>query len=222
MANRKGPYTYSCYACGVKVLRTNRHRYNSIRYCNDCWELYQTAWKHNIETWIDSHGDNIKSLDCYPQLKGKGYYATIDGNIYSTKYIYRPKGTDGFKTFYLPHPIKYPVPVDNPIFHYGDKRNGMFIKDIIYNLFVEPLDKQYIVVNKDYDIFNNAADNLIKFPRHAYIHYSIYYAVKNGRRIAESTSAAGLAKMLKMHENTVRDLIRTGKKTKHGVYLKKE
>jgi hypothetical protein len=28
--------------------------------------------------------------------------------------------------------------------------------------------------------------------------------------------------MLKMHENTVRDLIRTGKKTKHGVYLKKE
>lgn len=222
MANHKGPYTYYCYACGVNVLRTNSHRYNSTRYCNKCWETYQTAWAHNIESWIQSQGDNIKSLDCYPQLKGKGYYATIDGDIYRTKHIYRPKGSDTFKTFYLPRPIKYPVPLDNPIFHYGDKRNGMFIKDIIYNLFVEPLDKDYIVVNKDYDIFNNAASNLIKFPRHAYIYNYIYYAVKNGKRIAESNSASGLAKMLKLNEGTVRDLIRTGKKTKHGIYLKKE
>lgn len=223
MGKRGQARTYRCNICRKEILRRTSHRFQNLRYCNECWDKYQEAWKIGINSWVKSYGKNIRSLNYYPQLKGKGYYATSDGNIWSTRLIYKPKGSDKFKTWYLPKPIKYSVPLDKPIFHYGSQRNGMFIKDIIYTLFIEPFDKRkYIIVNKDYDIFNNAVDNLIKFPRNAYIHNTIYYAVKNGRRIAESSSVQGLARIVGLNEWRVRKLISSGKKTKHGIYLKKE
>ena len=223
MGKRGQVRTYRCCICGEGVLRRTSHRFQNLRYCNICWALYQEAWKLNIESWIKSYGKDIKSLDHYPRLKGKGYYATSDGNIWSTRLIYKPKGADTFKTWYLPKPIKYPVPTNRPVFNYGDARNTMYIKDIIYTLFIGPFDKKkYIIVNKDYDIYNNSVDNLLKFPRNAYLYNTIYYAVKNGRRIAESSSVQGLARIVGLNEWRVRELIRSGKKTKHGIYLKKE
>lgn len=223
MSNKGQARTYRCNICGEEILRRTSHRFQGLRYCRNCWMEYQEAWKININAWVKSHNKNIKSLNYYPQLKGKGYYATSDGNIWKTKMVYKPKNSKKFKTWYLPQPIKYSVPFDKPIFHYGDKRNGMFIKDIIYTLFVGPFDKkEFIIVNKDYDIFNNSVENLVKFPRNAYLHDTIYYAVKNGRRIAESSSVQGLARIVGLNEWRVRKLIRSGKKTKHGIYLKKE
>lgn len=223
MGKRGQVRTYHCSVCGDNILRRTSHLYKNSRYCNQCWDEYQTVWRISIENWVKSHGKNIKSLDIYPDLKGKGYYATSDGNIWSTRYVYKPKKAKKFKTWYLPKPIKYSVPIDKPIFHYGGDRKGMLIKDIIYTLFVDSFDsKNYIIVNKDYDIFNNSVENLVRFPRNAYLHNTIYYAVKNGRRIAESSSVQGLARIVGLNEYVVRKLIRTGKKTKHGIYLKKE
>lgn len=223
MANKGPANTFHCCICGVDITRMTSHRFQNVRYCHDCWSQYQAAWKLLIQAWVHSHGKNIKSLDYYPKLKGKGYYATSDGNIWKTKLVYKPRGSDNFKTWYLPRPVMYEVPYEKPIFQYGKSRNTLLIKDIIYTLFIEPFDnKKYIVVNKDYNPFNNSVDNLIKFPKNAYLHNTIYYAVKNGRRIAESSSVQGLARIVGLNEYQVRRLIRSGKKTKHGIYLKKE
>lgn len=213
--------SYTCYTCGAKILRTNSHRFQGIRYCNDCWELYQQAWGYNIESWIASQGENIRPIDQYPRLKGKGYYVLSNGDIYSTRFIYKSKNDETFSTFYLPRPIKYEVK-DTPQFIYGQERYKLYIKDIVYTAFKGPIDsKKYIIVNKDFDIFNNDISNLMKIPRNLYMSNHIYYAVKNGVKIAESNSVEGLAKILGMYPQVIRRLIRSGKKTKHGIYLKK-
>lgn len=221
MAKKRGPArSFTCHFCGEEVLRIESHCFRNMRYCNSCWDFYQKLWKNNIDNWVESYGDNIKSLDYYPQLQGKGYYATSDGNIWSTKHIYRPRGIGDFRTFYLPQPIKYPVP-EKPIFHYGDKRNGIFIKNIIYTLFKEPFTSDYIIVNKDYDIYNNAVDNLIKFPRSYYINNG-YYAVKKGKTIAEALTLEGLSRILHLSGARLSYLAKTGEKSKNGIYVKRK
>lgn len=222
MTKKKGaPRSYSCYICNTPILRVGSHRFQNIRYCDECWALYQDAWKHNIENWVASYGDNIRALDeYYPQLAGKGYYVTIDGEIYRTKQINRAKGSSTLSTFYLPKPFKYQVPSHDPVFKYGEKRYTLKIKDIVYTAFKGPFSKEYIIINKDGDIFNNNLYNLVKYQRKGNINRNIYYAMKNGRILAESKTITGLAKIIKVSPETISYLCRTGKKSSHGIYVK--
>ena len=224
MTKKRGaPRSYSCYICNTPILRVGSHRFQNVRYCNSCWEIYQNAWKYNIDNWVNNYGSNIKALDeFYPQLAGKGYYVTIEGDIYRTKQINKAKNSSTLSTFYLPKPIKCSIPSHTPELRYGEKRYSLKIKDIVYTAFKGPFSKEYIIINKDGDIFNNHLDNLVKYYRKGNVSKHIYYAMKNGQIIAESKTLEGLAKVTKISPEFAGYLYRTGKKSKHGIYVKRK
>ena len=86
-----------CVSCGVGIRGKSRV-YNKDLYCDLCFARKQLEIGELIDEWVHSMGDNIKSLDCVPELANRGFYITRDGKIFGTKY--RSKG----KTF-----LEYPV-----------------------------------------------------------------------------------------------------------------
>lgn len=86
-----------CSICGVGI-KGNSRLYNKEVVCELCFARKQLEIRDYIDQWVSSMGNDIKSLDCVPELLGRGFYITKDGKMYGTKY--RCKG----KVFY-----SYPV-----------------------------------------------------------------------------------------------------------------
>ena len=214
--------SFNCCVCGTYITRVGSHRFQNKRYCDDCWALYQEAWEYNLYHWLDSYGDNIKSLDCYKPLKGKGYYITSDGDVYRTLKISRAPGKENFTTSYLPTPIKLTPSKRRYNVSFGDNSITYYVKDMVYTAFNGTIPNGFIVVHIDHDKSNNALSNLVLIPRmwHS-TKKDIYYAVKNGQRLTEAMTAEQLAEQMRMEVWAVHYLCRTGKRNKHGIYVKK-
>lgn len=86
-----------CSLCGVGI-KGNSRIYNKEVVCELCFARKQLEISDYISQWVSSMGEDIKSLDCVPELFDRGFYITRDGKIYGTKY--RCKG----KTF-----LEFPV-----------------------------------------------------------------------------------------------------------------